>query len=67
MATIFKTFNSHVMNGKKCVEIVETLHIKLSSFGCREPSRNVTVNYKKGSSTERPDPTKGQVGQCSLI
>ena len=43
MATIFKTFNSHVMNGKKCVEIVETLHIKLSSFGCREPSRNVTV------------------------
>jgi len=40
-------FNSHVTSGEKCVEIVKTLHVKFFPFGCREPSRNVTVNDGK--------------------
>ena len=38
-------FNSHVTSGEKCVEIVKTLHVKFFPFGCREPSRNVTVKF----------------------
>ena len=36
------------------MEIVKTLHVKFFPFGCREPSRNVTVNknYARSSAAE---------------
>ena len=33
------------------MEIIENLHVKFFPFGCREPSRNVTVKYVGSSKT----------------
>jgi len=36
--------NSHGTNGEKCVEIVKTMHVKLSPLGAPAPTRTLTVN-----------------------